>query len=144
MDIRKAVAKDAGVIKALLEQLGYESSRQSISDVIRSPHNNTELFVAVLEKKVVAFMSTICFYYFPSDCNICRITGITVDSTVRGEGIGNKLITYAANIAKDNNCKQLEITTSLAREKTQKYYEFLGFKKTSFRYYQAIGSEQNT
>lgn len=138
MNTRKAIDDDSLAIKELLHQLGYSSPVESISETINSSDENSELFVTLVDGKVVAFMSLIYFYYFPSNCRVCRITGITVDASVRGRGVGSQLIAFASEMGQQNNCKQLEVTTSLVREKTQKYYEFLGFKKASLRYYQPI------
>ena len=140
MEIRKAQKQDSVLIQSLLEQLGYSNSKQSIVEAIDASHHHSEIFVALEQNKVIAFISTIYFYYFPSNCNVCRITGIAVDSSMRGNGVGTELINFAKQIGLNNGCEQLEITTSIIREKTQKYSEYLGFQKASVRYFQTIGN----
>ncbi|MCG6508355.1 GNAT family N-acetyltransferase [Vibrio parahaemolyticus] len=87
-------------------------------------------------------MSVIFFNYFPSAEKLCRITSIVVDRASRGTGIGSKLIDYAKSVALAEKCSVLEVTTSLRREKTQTFYESIGFKKTSYKYVQRL--ENNT
>ena len=68
------------------------------------------------------------FFYFPLQKSLCRITAIVVDESVRNVGVGKKLINFAATQAQTRSCAQLEVTTSLARNATQAYYESIGFK----------------
>ena len=140
MEIRKAKTADAIKVKNLLVQLGYTNALDTVEKALSNQPHGSEIYVATRGGDIVAFMSLIYFYYFPSSCNICRITGITVDQTLRGCGIGSKLISFALEKGRQNNCEQLEVTTSLLREKTQKYYENLGFIKASYKYYQTIDS----
>mgnify|MGYP000645706740 CR=1 FL=1 len=133
--IRKAQEDDVNVISKLLKQLGYETEPVVIKKMLTTATNpDNEVFVCTHNEKVIALMSLIIFNYFPSAQKLCRITSIVVNEKLRGSGVGTKLINHAKFIALNRNCSILEVTTSLKRQQTQKYYENIGFKKTSYKY----------
>ena len=134
-EITKAHIAHAERIQALLVQLGYNASIAEVKSGLNSQDPHSDLYVARLEGRVIAFMSLIYFYYFPIQKQNCRITAIVVDEEVRKTGVGRQLIQFAQVKARQHACAQLEVTTSLERKATQAYYEHNGFIKTSFRYY---------
>ena len=138
LTIRNAIKEDAPAIQNLLEQLGYESELANLELSLSAQSADSEVFVALDGQRPVGFISLIYFDYFPLQESVCRITAITVDEKARGTGVGTKLIDFAANKALEKACVQLEVTTSLAREKTQRYYAYLGFEKASFRYVKSL------
>ncbi|MFH4576664.1 GNAT family N-acetyltransferase [Vibrio diabolicus] len=141
--VRAAQKDDAEIISSLLVQLGYDTEPSKIEILVSlAASGSDKIFVGVLNGKVIAVMSVIFFNYFPSAEKLCRITSIVVDRASRGTGIGSKLVDYAKSVALAEKCSVLEVTTSLRREKTQTFYESIGFKKTSYKYVQRL--ENNT
>jgi ribosomal protein S18 acetylase RimI-like enzyme len=140
VDILKAEPDHAHEVKDLLKQLGYESQESELISSLSKQDPNSEVFIAKKGTQVIAFMSLIYFYYFPIQKSLCRITAIVVDENARNTGIGKRLIGFASIQAQTKSCAQLEVTTSLVRKTTQAYYERIGFKKASYRYYLDIGN----
>ena len=132
--IRNAQNADVKAISMLLTQLGYETEPLTVQNMLSLSSKNDEIYVCVLQEKVIAVMSLIFFNYFPSAQKLCRITAIVVDEELRGSGVGSKLIEHAKFMASSVSCSILEVTTSLKRQQTQKYYENIGFEKTSYKY----------
>ncbi len=141
LEITKADIAHAERIQALLVQLGYNASIAEVKSGLNSQDPHSDLYVARLEGRVIAFMSLIYFYYFPIQKQNCRITAIVVDEEVRKTGVGRQLIQFAQVKARQHACAQLEVTTSLERKATQAYYEHNGFIKASFRYYLNLPDE---
>ncbi|MBL54088.1 MAG: GNAT family N-acetyltransferase [Alteromonadaceae bacterium] len=141
LEITKADIAHAERIQALLVQLGYNASIAEVKSGLNSQDPHSDLYVARLEGRVIAFMSLIYFYYFPIQKQNCRITAIVVDEEVRITGVGRQLIQFAQVKARQHACAQLEVTTSLERKATQAYYEHNGFIKASFRYYLNLPDE---
>lgn len=141
-EIRKAKIEDVSTIQDLLKQLGYESCSSELEKSLSQNSADHDVYVAVTKHQTVALISLIYFYYFPLQNYICRITAIAVDEPFRGTGVGTMLIKFAQEKALNRSCAQLEVTTSLLREKTQKYYETIGFTKSSFRYFKNIDTSQ--
>ena len=141
LEITKADIAHAERIQALLVQLGYNASIAEVKSGLNSQDPHSDLYVARLEGRVIAFMSLIYFYYFPIQKQNCRITAIVVDEEIRKTGVGRQLIQFAQVKARQHACAQLEVTTSLERKATQAYYEHNGFIKASFRYYLNLPDE---
>ena len=140
MEIRSAQLADVDRLQVLLSQLGYEVSSQDIKRMVPQSLGSSidDVYVAVCNKEVVGLISLIYFNYFPSAQKLCRITAVVVDESLRGSGVGTKLIGFAKQKAITENCSTIEVTTSLARDKTQSYYEVIGFQKKSFGYAQQL------
>ncbi|MBC3767143.1 GNAT family N-acetyltransferase [Neptunicella marina] len=139
-EIKKAEPGHASEALKLLSQLGYDSTLEDLKRVLAQTDRRDEIYIAKRSDKVVGLMSVIYFDYFPSQEKICRITAIVVDQNSRGAGVGSQLIDFAKGLSKKRLCSKLEVTTSLARQATQQYYEKIGFTKTSYRYVQEIGN----
>ncbi len=140
VEIIKAEPTHAYEVKSLLQQLGYESQELELISALSQQDDSSQVFIAKKGNQVIALMSLIYFFYFPLQKSLCRITAIVVDENLRNSGVGKKLINFAATQAQTKSCAQLEVTTSLARKATQAYYERIGFKKASYRYYLDIGN----
>ena len=139
-EIKKAGPEHASEALKLLEQLGYECTLEDLKRVLAQTDRSDEIYIAQISDKAVGLMSVIYFDYFPSQEKICRITAIVVDQNTRGAGIGSQLIDFAKELSKQQFCSKLEVTTSLARQATQQYYEKIGFTKTSYRYVQELSN----
>ncbi|GLR31056.1 GNAT family N-acetyltransferase [Shewanella decolorationis] len=138
ISIRQAQIADLNAITSLLLQLGYNATEPQLQQYLDAPKRSDEIYLAESEGVVAGLISLIFFDYFPSQQQICRITALVVTEASRGLGVGTQLIDFAKDRASKRGCCQLEVTTSMRREKTQAYYESIGFEKTSFRYIQAI------
>lgn len=138
IQIRPAQLTDLNPIASLLLQLGYSATEAQLQQYLNNPNRTDEIYLAESNGVVVGLISLIFFDYFPSQQQICRITALVVTEAIRGLGVGTQLIDFAKDRASKRGCCQLEVTTSMRRDKTQAYYESIGFEKTSFRYIQAI------
>lgn len=59
------------------------------------------------------------------------LQNLSVDSKVRGRGIGTKLLNYSMDFAKVEGYKSIWLDVSLDNPRAQKLYEKYGFKKVS-------------
>jgi GNAT superfamily N-acetyltransferase len=66
-----------------------------------------------------------------------RVTALVVDATLRGRGIGRALMAAAERWAAERGCVLLEVTSNQRRVDAHKFYEGLGFERTSFRFARA-------
>ncbi|WP_245921348.1 GNAT family N-acetyltransferase [Bowmanella denitrificans] len=129
-----ASKKHNSSVQRLLLQLGYSSVEEDIIKFLELQNSNSEVLVIIFDSQVVGLISLVYYDYFPLQRKICRITSVVIEESFRGKGIGRKVMDLACERARDNDCHKLEVTTSLARKKTHKFYESFGFKKSSFRY----------
>ena len=56
-----------------------------------------------------------------------QIEGVRVDRSMRGQGIGRRLIEYAIERARGRRCAIVQLTTDLRRPDVIRFYENLGF-----------------
>lgn len=91
--------------------------------------NNNHLIVGLLGDKVVAVLQ---LTFIPNLTYAggwrVQIEGVRVDRSVRGQGIGHKLIAYAIDRARGRRCAIVQLTTDKRRPDVVTFYESLGFK----------------
>ncbi|MBU0725795.1 MAG: GNAT family N-acetyltransferase [Alphaproteobacteria bacterium] len=56
-----------------------------------------------------------------------QIEGVRVDSSTRGQGLGEKLVQYCIALARQEGCGVLQLTTDKSRADAHRFYEKLGF-----------------
>lgn len=90
------------------------------------PHN--ELVVAVVEGKVIGVLQ-LTFIPGLSYQGSWRmlIEGVRVAAAYRGQGIGNVMLTWAINRARERGCYMVQLTTHKQRTDARRFYERLGF-----------------
>ena len=55
------------------------------------------------------------------------IDELVVDTSARGSGVGNKLLSRAIEDAKEIGCSEIEVSTEKSNEKAQEFYKKHGF-----------------
>lgn len=58
------------------------------------------------------------------------IESVRVSSSLRGRGIGTKMMQEAIQICRQRGCDIIQLTTDRRRDKTRRFYEALGFEAT--------------
>ena len=101
----------------------YENAFEAID---RDTHNH--LIVGELDGHVVAVLQ---LTFIPNLTYAggwrAQIEGVRVDRSVRGQGIGHDLISYAIDRARGRNCRIVQLTTDKRRPDVVTFYESLGF-----------------
>jgi predicted N-acetyltransferase YhbS len=133
---------DAKHVASLLAELGYQSNEADVRDRLRrSLDSGTSYFlVAQSAGEVVGLVSAELVPYFPNGSTVCRVTGLVVATHHRGQGIGEKLLARAADFARQHHCSGIEITSAENRLDAHRFYQRMGFSRTSFRFFQALYS----
>lgn len=62
------------------------------------------------------------------------IESVAVRKDMRSKGIGRKMMEYAFEICRKNNCYKINLSSNLKRERAHKFYEKLGFKKHGYSF----------
>jgi len=102
--LRSATEADAKHVESLLAELGYPSKEADVRHRLRrSLHSDTSCFlVAQSASEVIGLVSAELVPYFPNGSTICRVTGLVVSTHHRGQGVGEKLLTGAADFAREH------------------------------------------
>lgn len=131
--IRQATRSDADRIRELCDQLGYAISLANAQDRIAtaiSPDRD----VVVYEQdgspfggtRVVAWMELSHRRALESG-EWGEISGLVVDESVRGRGVGAALIRYAEEWTRQRGLSRLRVRTNDARKDAHRFYEREGF-----------------
>jgi len=138
--LRTVMEADAEHVASLLAELGYPSNEADIRNRLRHRlHSQTSCFLlAQSASEVIGFVSAELVPYFPNGSTICRVTALIVSINHRGRRVGERLLSGAADFARGHHCSGIEITSAEHRIEAHRFYQRVGFTRTSFRFFQAL------
>ena len=136
MLFREAVRADLPAVIALLadDELGRtrdhavvdETYERAFDDITTDPRN--ELIVLDDDGEIVGCMQ---LTYIPGlsrhGAQRSQIEGVRVRSDRRGERLGEKMITWAIEQARERGCALVQLTTDRSRVDAHRFYARLGF-----------------
>jgi PhnO protein len=132
--IRAARAEDGFALQRLIGQLGYEATAAEVSARLAEMEREARLvLVAVLDGEVVGCLSTSVMRVLHRPAPVGRISMLVVDEAVRGRGLGAELVRAAEDALVAAGCQLVEVTSNLARTDAHRFYERLGYQRTSVR-----------
>ncbi|WP_416150110.1 GNAT family N-acetyltransferase [Salipaludibacillus sp. HK11] len=138
---RLATKKDLDSIVAMLADDVFGSRREQYEqplpnsyikafEAITSDINN-ELVVACDGNEVIGVQQiTFTPYLTHQGGWRATIEGVRTSASVRGKGVGTKLIKWAIQRAEERGCHLVQLTTDKKRPDALRFYERLGFKAT--------------
>lgn len=135
--VRTARASDAGELARLLSPLGYPLTHRDVSAVWEAwKREGNQALVAEDGERPgligVVTLHTMVVLHRPRP--VGRITSLVVDARVRGTGLGRALVAAAEDALREAGCGLIEVTSHLRRLDAHRFYEHLGFERTSLRY----------
>jgi predicted N-acetyltransferase YhbS len=138
--LRSPTEADAKHVASLLAELGYPSTETDVRDRLRrSLHRQSSCFLlAQFASEVIGLVSAELVPYFPTGSTICRVTALVVSTHHRGLRVGEKLVAGAVDFARQHHCSGIEITSAEHRLDAHRFYQRLGFSRTSSRFFQAL------
>lgn len=111
------------------EQPLPESYKKAFRAITNDPNN--DLVVAYQGDEVIGVQQiTFTPYITHQGGWRATIEGVRIASSVRGKGVGTKLIKWAIQHAKERGCHLIQLTTDKQRVDALRFYERLGFKST--------------
>jgi GNAT superfamily N-acetyltransferase len=138
--LRRATMTDAKHVALLLTELGYPSTEPDVQERLEHAlHNDSSCcLVAQSAGDVIGLISAELVPYFPDGSTICRVTALVVLPPHRGRGLGEKLLAAVTDFARRHHCAGIELTSSERRVDAHRFYQRLGFSRTSFRFFQTL------
>lgn len=141
ISFRRAMEKDLDAIVYMLadDMLGYtrecyeQPLPQCYIDAFKAieADPNNELIVACIGEEVVGvYQLTYTPYLTHKGGWRATIEGVRTASSVRGKGVGSKMIEWGIQRAKARGCHMVQLSTDKQREEARHFYERLGFKAT--------------
>ena len=94
---------------------------------------NRVTLVAELDGEVVGCLTTSVMRVLHRPAPVGRISMMVVDEALRSRGIGAELVRAAEEALAEQGCYMVEVTSHVRRTEAHRFYERLGYAKTSVR-----------
>ncbi|MDR0734585.1 MAG: GNAT family N-acetyltransferase [Elusimicrobiota bacterium] len=117
-------------------ELDYETLQVVYEKALKS--DKQKLIVGLTAKKIIGFCSLTIRNNLWLAGNLGHIDELIVDKNFRGYGIGGKLMDEIIKIAKENNCKRIELDSAFHRKEAHKIYEHLGYENRAYLFSKII------
>jgi PhnO protein len=133
--IREAVDADAVAMAALINDLGYAVTASEISQRLALLGSAGE--PALLAQQDDEIIGCVTWHVTPvlhRPGPVGRITLLVVAAPFRGKGIGRELVEAVEARLKERGCVLAEVTSNVKRLEAHRFYEGLGFERTSYRF----------
>ena len=140
--IRGATTGDCRALEDLIDQLGYHPAEAEIAERLATMEREGRLvLVAEVDGEVVGCLSTSVMRVLHRPAPVGRISMMVVDAALRGRGIGAALVRAAERALTASGCGLVEVTSHQSRTDAHRFYERLGYERTSVRLAREPGSE---
>jgi ribosomal protein S18 acetylase RimI-like enzyme len=108
-------------------------SLNDLADLVRDA--SSTLMVARDDHGQIVGALTLTVYRVPTGIRSI-IEDVIVDTSARGQGIGDTLMKYAINLAREKGAQNISLTSNPMREAANRLYLRVGFKKRETNAYQ--------
>ncbi|MFJ9148723.1 GNAT family N-acetyltransferase [Streptomyces sp. NPDC102270] len=136
LDIRPATTDDVSAIVGMLADDPLGAQRETPDDLEPylaalerlSSDPNQHVVVATREDRVVGTLQlTIVPGLSRRGATRSIIEGVRIHADERGSGLGSRLIEWAVEESRRQNCQLVQLTSDNTRTDTHRFYERLGF-----------------
>ncbi len=140
--IRCATLTDSEAVAALLTELGYPTNTAKATDSLRSAlaDPGQQLLVAETATGVVGLAAVTTLFYFHTGQRIARLSSLVVSEAMRGQRVGQVLLTAAEHWAMAQGCQQLELSSSTTRERAHAFYVRAGYQPSAYRFVKRLAT----
>jgi ribosomal protein S18 acetylase RimI-like enzyme len=142
VEIRRLTIEDLDGLIKLLEQLwiGKSIDASAVKKVIeKGLGNNCQIYVcATDDRKLIGYCSLSIKNSLWMLANLGNVDELVVDGEYRNRGIGKMLMNEIERIAKNHDCKRLELDSAFHRTKAHAFYGKLGFEKRAYLFTKEI------
>jgi PhnO protein len=113
-------------------QLDYKKFEQ----IFINHFHNDDFYSIVAEENnfVIGCLNLRVEYQLHHAEKIAEVMELAVNNQYRSNGVGKKLLNKASEIARNNNCLQIEVCCNKKREKAHKFYARENLNSTHFKF----------
>ena len=134
--IRPATPDDASLLAELATQLGYPSTTEQVAKRFASLADasaENAVFVAEIHGRVVGWVH-VHLYRLLVDDPEAEIGGLVVEASLRGQGLGAKLMGAAEAWAREMGCPSVYLRSNTKRTEAHTFYKNLGYSLVKSQY----------
>ncbi|MGE6107740.1 GNAT family N-acetyltransferase [Aeromonas sobria] len=136
--IRPACGEDVAAVARLLGQLGYEQEGDRLAAALAEQEADRQVLVAVKGARVVGVLVLHLLRPLHLASGWGLISALVVDEPARGLGMGAALLAAAEALARSAGCGQMELSSSLHRERAHHFYLRQGYLDTPRRFVKSL------
>ena len=134
--IRNVQEADAAAVAALVSQLGYETTAEAmhkrLEAILASPDNVNLLADAAGHP--VGLVGARLGHALEFDEPYGRLTGLVVDESWRGRGLGRQLMEEIESRLREMGATVLILTSGSHRKEAHAFYARVGYSETGLRF----------
>ena len=135
MHIRDAAPADAPALAGLINELGYEVSASGVEERLAAQAAmGLGTLVAEIDGQVIGCASWSLMRVLHRPGPVGRASMLVVSEAARRKGVGKALMAAVEAKCFSLGCVLVEVTSNLRRADAHKFYEALGYDKTSYRF----------
>lgn len=135
MNIRKAKVQDASYLASLMEQLGYPTTIDEMTNRFQNIDSHPDYYTLVAEDKgcVIGMIGLCTGILYNKDGMYARIIAFVVDEHYRNKGIGKRLIQEAGTWATEQGANAITLNSGnrSERDKAHQFYANRGYETKS-------------
>lgn len=132
MNIRPAQITDSYALISLLAELGYGGTESlmhgRLEQLINDP--NERLLVAEDRQTVLGFLSLHFIPQLALAGDFARISYFCIAEGERSKGVGQHLLQYAEQLAREQGCDRMEVHCHASRIKANQFYAREGYSES--------------
>jgi GNAT superfamily N-acetyltransferase len=139
--LREARETDLPDILSLYGQLGQDDGTvlsldeaRCIFDRLRS-YPDYGIHVALADGKIVGtFALLIMDNLAHRGARSAILEDVVVDEGLRGQGVGKKMMAYAADLCREKKCYKMALNSNRHRRAAHRFYESLGYERHGYSF----------
>ena len=127
--VRPARLEDTDALTKLTDQLGYPSTVEQVRrrfEVLAENSDENAVFVAEVDGKILGWVHAHLYNLLVDDPET-EIGGLVVDETVRGQGIGERLMRAAEAWTLEKGCSSVYLRSNVIRAHAHEFYKRIGY-----------------
>jgi (aminoalkyl)phosphonate N-acetyltransferase len=147
INIRTAKRTDIKAIYDLIcDMENTKLDDTKFEDIFRLYLEDDRIFciVAENEKKIIGCLNLRIEYQLHHTEKVAEIMELAVKEEYRSKGVGKQLFEKVSEIAKDNDCLQIEVCCNQLRLKAHQFYERQDMHKFHYKFSKKLNNEKVT
>jgi len=138
--IREARPEDAEALSSLIDELGFHAAPSDVAARLELLARQACPALVADEGQVIGCLTWNMMPVLHRDTPVGRISMLVVTSARRCGGVGAALVAEAEARMSALGCTLVEVTSNDRLEGAHRFYERLGYRRTSLRFGKTIGA----
>jgi GNAT superfamily N-acetyltransferase len=141
--IRDIIDDDYEMLTELIEELGYPSNKNNISERLHKIKSSKyyKTLAAEVDNQVVGFIGLCKMYAYEYDGEYARIISLVVNEKYRGKGIGSELLKSGEKWAISEGAIAIALNSGIKREKAHEFYKGNGYKIKGYSFSKSLNEK---